>query len=167
MEIDIAGKLFPNITTLVVQLCSTGIMLLIFKKFLWVPVQEYFAKRADYIESTINEAKDMKEQAIVHINEAEKQARDAALQYHAIIDQAKEEGQKQKQKIVDEAQKEARNKIEAANKEIEAEKVLARAQMKEEIVDIAMEIATKVMNKDMNSKENEALVEEFVSKVVK
>ena len=74
-------------------------MLLIFKKFLWVPVQEYFAKRADYIESTINEAKDMKEQAIVHINEAEKQARDAALQYHAIIDQAKEEGQKQKQKM--------------------------------------------------------------------
>ena len=167
MEIDIAGKLFPNITTLVVQLCSTGIMLLIFKKFLWVPVQEYFAKRADYIESTINEAKDMKEQAIVHINEAEKQARDAALQYHAIIDQAKEEGQKQKQKIVEEAQKEARNKIEAANKEIEAEKVLARAQMKEEIVDIAMEIATKIMNKDMNSKDNEALGDEFVSKVVK
>lgn len=167
MEIDIAGKLFPNITTLVVQLCSTGIMLLIFKKFLWVPVQEYFAKRADYIESTINEAKDMKEKAIVHINEAEKQARDAALQYHAIIDQAKEEGQKQKQKIVEEAQREAHNKIEAANKEIEAEKVLARAQMKEEIVDIAMEIATKVMNKDMNSKENEALVDEFVSKVVK
>ena len=57
MEIDIAGKLFPNITTLVVQVCSTGIMLLIFKKFLWVPVQEYFAKRADYIESTINDIK--------------------------------------------------------------------------------------------------------------
>ena len=53
------------------------------------------------------------------------------------------------------------------NKEIEAEKVLARAQMKEEIVDIAMDIATKIMNKDMNSKENEALVDEFVSKVVK
>lgn len=167
MEIDIASKLFPNMTTLIVQLCSTGIMLLIFKKFLWVPVQEYFAKRADYIESTINEAKDMKEKAIVHINEAEKQARDAALQYHAIIDQAKEEGQKQKQKIVEEAQKEARSKIEQANKEIEAEKVQARSEMKEEMIDIAMEIATKIMNKDMNSEENKALVDEFVSKVVK
>lgn len=166
MEIDIAGKLFPNVTTLIVQLCSTGIMLLIFKKFLWVPVQQYFAARADYIESTINDAKDMKEKAIVHINEAEKQAREAALQYHVIIDQAKEEGQKQKQKIVDEAQKEARSKIEQANKEIEAEKAEARAAMKEEMVDIAMDIATKIMNKDMNSEENKALVEEFVSKVV-
>ena len=54
---DIAGKLFPNLTTLIVQLLSTGVLLLIFKKFLWKNVMKYFAKRADYIESTINEAK--------------------------------------------------------------------------------------------------------------
>ena len=47
---DIAGKLFPNLTTLIVQLLSTGVLLLIFKKFLWKNVMEYFAKRADYIE---------------------------------------------------------------------------------------------------------------------
>ena len=45
---DIAGKLFPNLTTLIVQLLSTGVLLLIFKKFLWKNVMEYFAKRADY-----------------------------------------------------------------------------------------------------------------------
>ena len=42
---DIAGKLFPNLTTLIVQLLSTGVLLLIFKKFLWKNVMEYFAKR--------------------------------------------------------------------------------------------------------------------------
>ena len=46
---DIAGKLFPNLTTLIVQLLSTGVLLLIFKKFLWKNVMEYFAKRADYM----------------------------------------------------------------------------------------------------------------------
>ena len=35
MDIDIASKLFPNITTLIVQLLATGVMLCIFKKFLW------------------------------------------------------------------------------------------------------------------------------------
>ena len=60
---DIAGKLFPNLTTLIVQLLSTGVLLLIFKKYLWKNVMEYFAKRADYIESTINEAKEMNEKA--------------------------------------------------------------------------------------------------------
>ena len=49
---DIAGKLFPNLTTLIVQLLSTGVLLLIFKKFLWKNVMEYFAKREDYLEYT-------------------------------------------------------------------------------------------------------------------
>ena len=75
---DIAGKLFPNLTTLIVQLLSTGVLLLIFKKFLWKNVMEYFAKRADYIESTINEAKEMNEKASVNLETAEKEAREAA-----------------------------------------------------------------------------------------
>ena len=66
---DIAGKLFPNVTTLIVQLLSTGVLLIIFKKFLWVPVQNYFAKRADYIESTINDAKEMNEKASKHLTD--------------------------------------------------------------------------------------------------
>ena len=57
IDVDVAGKLFPNIATLIIQLCSTGVLLLVFKKFLWVPMQEYFAKRANFIESQINEAK--------------------------------------------------------------------------------------------------------------
>ncbi len=94
---DIAGKLFPNLTTLIVQLLSTGVLLLIFKKFLWKNVMEYFAKRADYIESTINEAKEMNEKASVNLETAEKEAREAASKYREILDQAKDDGQKVKQ----------------------------------------------------------------------
>ena len=63
MDIDIASKLFPNITTLIVQLLATAVMLCIFKKFLWKPMQNYFAKRADYIEGTVNDAKNMQQKA--------------------------------------------------------------------------------------------------------
>ena len=38
---DIASKLFPNVTTIIIQLLSTGVLLLVFKKYLWVPVQNY------------------------------------------------------------------------------------------------------------------------------
>ena len=161
---DIAGKLFPNLTTLIVQLLSTGVLLLIFKKFLWKNVMEYFAKRADYIESTINEAKEMK--ASVNLETAEKEAREAASKYREILDQAKDDGQKVKQQIIDQANEEARAKIEQAQKEIETETKQAQADMKQEIVDVAIEVATKVMNKEMNEKINKGLVEEFVDDVV-
>ena len=156
---DIAGKLFPNLTTLIVQLLSTGVLLLIFKKFLWKNVMEYFAKRADYIESTINEAKEMNEKASTNLETAEKEAREAASKYREILDQAKDDGQKVKQQIIDQANEEARAKI-------ETEKKQAQADMKQEIVDVAIEVATKVMNKEMNEEINKGLVEEFVDDVV-
>lgn len=166
MNIDIAGKLFPNITTLIVQLLSTGVMFFMFKKYLWVPMQNYFAKRADFIESQIKEAKDMNEQAKTFIVESEKQARESAREYRDIVERAKSDALKVRDDILIEARKEAASKIEQAQKEIEAEKVQVRDDMKEEMIDIAIEIATKIMDKDMNTEQNKELVEEFVEKVV-
>lgn len=167
MEIDIAGKLFPNITTLIVQLLSTGVMLFVFKKFLWTPVQAYFAKRADFIEKQIDDAKDMNEKAKTFMVESEKQARDSAREYRDIVERAKSDALKVRDDILIEARKEATSKIEQAEKEIAAEKVQARDDIKEEIVDIAMDVATKIMKKEMNTKENEKLVHEFVEEVIK
>ena len=163
---DIAGKLFPNLTTLIVQLLSTGVLLIIFKKFLWNYVMQYFSKRADYIESTIQDANTMNEEASKNLEIAEKQAREAAAKYRKIVDLAKEDGQKIKQQIVDEANVEAKAKIEQAQKEIETEKQQAKDSLKEEIVDVAIEVATKVMNKEMNKDINKELVENFVDEVV-
>lgn len=166
MDIDIAGKLFPNITTLIVQLLATGVMLLIFKKFLWIPMQNYFAKRADFIESQMNEAREMNEKAKTYMEESEKQARESALEYRNIVEKAKTDALKVHDNIIDEAKKEATSKIEQAQKEIEVEKAQAKDDMKEEMIDIAIEVATRIMNKDMNTNENKELVEEFIDKVV-
>ena len=86
-------------TVAIYGLLSTGVLLLIFKKFLWKNVMEYFAKRADYIESTINEAKEMNEKASTNLETAEKEAREAASKYREILDQAKDDGQKVKQEL--------------------------------------------------------------------
>lgn len=165
MDIDIASKLFPNITTLIVQLLSTAVMLCIFKKFLWKPIQIYFEKRADFIEGTVNDAKDMQLKAKTLMEESEKQSREAAKEYRNIVEQAKEDAGKTRDRIIEEANEEAREKLERASKEIEAEKQAAKANVKNEIVDIALEVATKVMNKEMDKETNEALVNQFIKEM--
>ena len=154
---DIAAKLFPNPTTMIVQLCSTAIMLLLFKKYLW---------NYDFIEGNINDAKAKNEKASEYLLESEKQAKEAAKQYKEIIDQAKEDAVKAKSKIMDEANKQAQEKIEQARHEIESEKLAAQDEMKKEIVDVAVEVATKVMDQNMNTEANKALVDDFVKQVV-
>lgn len=166
MDINIADKLFPNIASVVVQLISTGVMFFFFKKFLWKPMQDYFAKRADFIESTMNDATKLQSEAKTLMEESEKQARDAAIQYRSIVEQAKEDASTIKNNMIVEANEEAKQKLERATKEIENEKLAAKEAMKEEIVNVAIEVATKVMNKQMDEKTNEALVKDFVDEVV-
>lgn len=165
MNIDVASKLFPNMTTLIVQLLSTGVMFLIFKKFLWTTVQEYFAKRADFIESQMNEAKEMNAKAKEFMLDSETKARESAKEYRDIVEKAKQDALSTRDKMIDDAKKEVSLKVEQARREIEAEKAQAKEEMKEEMITIAMEVATKVMNKEMNSEENKKMVEDFVSKV--
>lgn len=163
---DIASKLFPNVTTIIIQLLSTGVLLLVFKKYLWVPVQNYFAKRAEFIEGTVNEAKDMNEKARKLMEESEEQARQAAIQYREIVNLAKEDALKTKATIQEQANQEYKARLDQARREIEAEKVQAKAAMKQEIVEVAIDVASKVMNKEMDTKTNKALVEDFVEEVV-
>ena len=91
MSIDVAGKLFPNLATIVIQLISTGVLLIIFKKFFWIPVQKYFQKRADFIESQIEDARTSQEKAKQLMLESEEQARQSAKEYHDIIEKAKDD----------------------------------------------------------------------------
>ena len=58
MQIDVAGKLFPNFFTIVVQLLATGVMFYVFKKYLWNAVLDFLDKRATFIESQIKEELD-------------------------------------------------------------------------------------------------------------
>lgn len=166
MNIDIAGKLFPNVTAVTIQLCSTGIILFFFKKLLWTPMRAYFEKRANSIESTINETKEMSEKAKTSMVESGKQARESAKKYRGIVKRAEAGALKVRDDIVADMKEEASNKLKQAEREIEAEKQQAKEEMKEEMVDIAIEVAAKVLSKEMNSKENQQMVEDFVGKVV-
>lgn len=166
MSIDIASKLFPNITTIIIQLLSTGVLFLLFKKYLWTTVQAYFAKRADFIETQMNEASLANEKAKQLMVDSETQARLSASEYRDIVERAKNDALKLRDQIIVDAKKEATSKIQQAQKEIEAEKQQAKDDMREEMVNIAIEVASKVIHKEMNTKENQQMVEEFVDKVV-
>lgn len=163
---DVAAKLFPNFLTWSAQVTSTLILFIIFRKFLWGPVQSYFATRADFIQKNMTDAKDMRDQAEVFLNESEEQSRAAAKQYRDIIEAAKEDANKQRDLILEEAKQQADTKIAQARAEIEQEKKQAQQEMKEEIVDIATVLATKIIDRELNINDNDQMVQSFIDEVV-
>lgn len=165
MDFDIQGSLFPNLTTLITQLLATGVLVYFFLKFLWDPFCEMMAKRATFIEGNINEAKEINEQAKVHIQESERLAKEGAIEYKEIVEKAKEDGQKVKNTIIEEAKKEAAIKIVQADQQIESKKQKVREEMKQEMVDVAFEVAKKVIDKEIDQETNKKLIEDFVNEV--
>ena len=166
MDIDVASKLFPNLTTMIVQLLSTGVMFFCFKRFLWKYVQAYLGKRADFIEGNMQEAKAMNDKAKAMLLESEEKARQSALEYQHILASAKEDAQKQQEAMLAKAREQAALKMAQADQEIEAERAQARQEMREEMVDIALEVASRLMATEMTSEENKKMAEGFIDQVV-
>lgn len=166
MSIDVAGKLFPNIATIIIQLCATGVMFMVFKKYLWNTVKAFMEKRAEIIEGNILEAKQINEKAKVFIEESENQAKAAAKEYREIIEKAKDEALMVKEGILEEANKEAKAKLVQADRQIEAQKLAAKEEMKQEIVEVALEVATKVMEKEIDYETNQKFADEFIKDIV-
>ena len=46
ISFDVAGQLFPNLTTMIVQWLSTGVLLFFVVKYLWKPARDFINKRA-------------------------------------------------------------------------------------------------------------------------
>lgn len=167
VEINIADKLFPNLFTMITQLISTGILFYFFKKFLYGPLQTYLAKRATFIESNINEAKDMNAKAKLHMEESEKLAKAGALEYRDVVERAKQDAQVQATKIIEEAKQTANKRLEQAEKQIESERQKAEYEMRQEMVEIAMEATKKVVQKEIDENVNRDLIQEFINEVTK
>lgn len=59
---DIAEQLFPNIITIGVQLCATGVIYVLYKKYLHQPVLKLMDKKADDFQKEYHEIETLKKE---------------------------------------------------------------------------------------------------------
>ena len=64
ITVDIVNQLFPNIVTVIVQLCSTLVLFLVAKKFLWKSVKNWMNVRAEKMQADLSASQKAKEEAI-------------------------------------------------------------------------------------------------------
>ena len=118
IDIDILSQLIPNPITMVVQLCSTLVLFLLMKKFLWTSVQNFLGKRADKMQSDLEESEALKKAASVDREKASQELGEASNKSQQIVDAAIKEAKAQKDAILQEAEKEAQNTMQKAEDRI-------------------------------------------------
>lgn len=151
--------------TFVAQICNLFIQMYLIKRFLFKPVHEILEKRCAAADAEIIQAEETKAKAEAIRAEYERNMQDARQKANEILDSARNTAAIQSEKILKEAQDQTFAMKNKAEKEIAQEKKKAVNEVKGEIGDMAVEIAGKVIEREINEKDHEKLIDEFISNV--
>ncbi len=161
------GKLIPNWVSFVVQLSALLVLILVVIIFGYKPIKKIIRKRQDYIESNIKEAEQSK--AVWKENELKSKETVLASDRTAanIVAEAKANAVIERNKILEQTQEDvAKMKLEAEN-DIARMELEAQDKIKKEIVNVALDASKELLGREVSSKDNNRLLEEFIEDVKK
>ncbi len=151
--------------TLVAQICNLFIQMFLIKKFLLNPVREILDKRKARATEEITEAENAKAEAQAIKAEYEQNMADAREKANELIASAQKSANAQSEEILQEANNQAKALKAKAESDIELERKKAVNQLKGEIGGLAMDIAGKVIEREVSEKDHEKLIEDFIANV--
>lgn len=151
--------------TFLAQICNLMIQLLIFKKFLLKPIKQVIADRKAKADSEIADAQKLRTEAEAMKAEYEQNLQNARTEANQIVSAAQKTATARSEEIVGEARAQAAALKQKAEADIAQERKKAVNEVKDEIGGIAMEIASKVVEREISEKDHKDLIDEFIKNV--
>ncbi len=148
--------------TFIAQILNLFIQLYLFKRFLFQPVKNILAKRQAEVDAIYDEANQANEAAQLAKTDYESHLLAASTQAEAITQRAVDNARAQSEALISSAQSEAAAMKQRAEADIALERRKAMGEMKGEISDLAVSIASKVVGKELNQADHERLIEQFI-----
>ena len=136
------------------------IVLLLLKWKAWGPLMSVLDKRAEDIKNALSAADRAKEDAEKASQDYEELVKKAHAEAQQIISDSKNAGEKVKNKIESAAKEKAEEMVEKAKIQIEAESQKAIQGIKSSVVDLSIEAAEKIIEKNLDSEDNRKLVDQ-------
>jgi len=135
------------------------------KKFLFVPVKNMIDSRQKEIDAMYDAAGAAKESAQALENEYKEKLAQAQQTSDRMVKEAVARGQNRQDEIISQANAEARAILDKAAADIAQEKKKALNDAKNEISELAMAIAEKVVGRELNDVDQAKLVDEFINEL--
>ena len=151
--------------TFLAQICNLMIQLVIFKKFLLKPIKQVIADRKAKADSEIADAQKLRTEAEAMKAEYEQNLQNARSEANQIVAAAQKTATARSEEIVGEARAQAAALKQKAEADIAQERKKAVNEVKDEIGGIAMEIASKVVEREISEKDHKDLIDEFIKNV--
>jgi F-type H+-transporting ATPase subunit b len=157
----------PGIGLIFWMLVSFSLVMYVLAKFAWKPIMKGIHQREDSIEKALEAANDAKKEMLKLKAGNEQLLRDAKDERDALMREAR----KLKESILEEARvqagEEAGRIVETARQTIQMEKMAAINDLKNQIASISIDIAEKLIGKELENKQQQQQLTEKLLKDVR
>lgn len=151
--------------TFIAQICNLFIQVYLIKRFLFKPVNAMLEKRRAMADAEIRDAETAKSEANAIKTEYEQNMLEAKNKANEILVTAQKTATLQSEQMLQEASQQAAAIKAKAESDIAQEKRKAVNEIKDEIGGMAMEIAGKVIEREICEEDHAKLIDEFIANV--
>lgn len=153
--------------TIIAQILNFLILVVLLRAVAYKPVARLLQQRSDKIRNDLEQADADRKAAEQTLSQYKAQLADAQKKAQAIVEKANVTARQEHDAAVAETRKEIERMKISAQAEIENERNRAFEEMKSQIVSLSLAAAGKVVSKNVDTKENDKLVNEFISSLNK
>lgn len=151
--------------TLIATICNLFVQMFIIKKFFLDKILAVLDQRRQAADQQINDAKAAREEAMAIKQTYEQNMLKATNQANEILVNAQKSATERTEKLIGEAQQQAAQIKMKASADIAMEKKKAINEAKNEISGLAMAIASKVVERELNAEDQSDLIDRFLNEL--
>jgi len=143
------------------------IFLFLLYRFAWGPITEALQEREETIDASIKRAEEALKEAKQMQKANEKARREAEQKAQQILRDARESAEALRNEEVEKTREKIRQMQEQAQAEIEREKQGALKELRDEVADLAIQAAGRILKEDVDGDRQRKLVHDFIDDLPK
>ncbi len=151
--------------SMLLQVVNLLILIVVLRKFLFKPLVQFLAKRAEGIKQSMDEARLAREAAAKAQEEYRAQVTATQREAAAMREQVQREVEEERQRLLKASRDEAQRLVAEARTAIEQETKRARAQLREEAVNLSVAVAERLLERSLTADDQRRLAEKYVREV--
>ena len=164
MEIPIKEWLWPNIPTFITTLGVVTMMYLLFRRYLFKPMRQFLNKRSDFIAKELKEAQKNKLTSEKLMDDAQKDFEQKIVKSQEYAQKFIDDAKSESAKLISDTKKQLKGWREDSEKKIHQDTIKARQKLYDEVAKLSIEASKKILDKELNEKTYEKLVDDFIKK---
>jgi F-type H+-transporting ATPase subunit b len=141
------------------------VLLTLLAKFAWGPLLRALESRQESIRKSLDDALQAKQELERLQQESVQIIRQARLDAEAVISQSRSDGDRLREEIKQKARAEADHILKSAERQIQLETSRALQQIRHEAVDLSVQIASKILQRNISKEDNERLIDDAVKQL--